>query len=326
MIESINGNGGGDDEKAKVSANDTTAGFLNGKLVAGTNVTFTENNDGGNETLTIAAAGGVSGFTASDNTASPNNTVNAARLLVNSGSTNADAVVQPKGTGAFQLQLADGTATGGNKRGANAVDLQRLRGAAAQVASGSESAIIGGYNNTASGAHSLAFGYRNTASSIGAIAIGADTVANLPYMIAHSCSRFTADGDCQSQVVILRRQTTDATQTELVIADLFGNNTKIAITSDSTYTFSALITARRTDADNESAGYKIEGVIDRNAAANTTAFVGSPTVTILGEDTAAWDVVAEADTTNGALVFKVTGEAAKTIRWGATVTLMKITG
>lgn len=48
--------GGGADEKAKVSANDTTAGYLNGKLVQGLNVTLTENNDGGNETLTIAAA------------------------------------------------------------------------------------------------------------------------------------------------------------------------------------------------------------------------------------------------------------------------------
>lgn len=45
----------GTDTKARVSANDTTSGFLNGKLVAGDNITFTENNDGGNETLTIAA-------------------------------------------------------------------------------------------------------------------------------------------------------------------------------------------------------------------------------------------------------------------------------
>lgn len=43
------------DEVAKVSSNDTTAGYLNGKLVAGSNVTLTENNNGGNETLTIAA-------------------------------------------------------------------------------------------------------------------------------------------------------------------------------------------------------------------------------------------------------------------------------
>src|SRR5210317_153003 len=44
------------DETTKVSANDTTNGYLNGKLVAGSNINFTENNDGGNETLSISAA------------------------------------------------------------------------------------------------------------------------------------------------------------------------------------------------------------------------------------------------------------------------------
>ena len=43
------------DVKVLVSSNDSTAGYLNGKLVAGSNVTFTENNNGSNETLTIAA-------------------------------------------------------------------------------------------------------------------------------------------------------------------------------------------------------------------------------------------------------------------------------
>lgn len=43
------------DEKAKVSSNDTTAGYLNGKLVAGARISLTEGNNGGNETLTIAA-------------------------------------------------------------------------------------------------------------------------------------------------------------------------------------------------------------------------------------------------------------------------------
>lgn len=42
----------------KVSSNDTTPGFLNGKLVAGSNITLTEGSDGGNETLTIASSGG----------------------------------------------------------------------------------------------------------------------------------------------------------------------------------------------------------------------------------------------------------------------------
>jgi len=45
------------DSLVKVSSNDTTAGFLNGKLVAGSNISFTEGSDGGNETLTIAGSG-----------------------------------------------------------------------------------------------------------------------------------------------------------------------------------------------------------------------------------------------------------------------------
>jgi len=44
----------------KVSSNDTTVGFLNGKLVAGTGLSFTENNDGGSETLTVNMTSPVS--------------------------------------------------------------------------------------------------------------------------------------------------------------------------------------------------------------------------------------------------------------------------
>lgn len=44
----------GTDTKARVSNDDTTSGFLNGKLTAGTGITFTENSGGANETLDIA--------------------------------------------------------------------------------------------------------------------------------------------------------------------------------------------------------------------------------------------------------------------------------
>ena len=50
------------DVKVSVSSNDTTPGFLNGKLVAGTGVSLTEGNDGGDETLTIASSGATAGF------------------------------------------------------------------------------------------------------------------------------------------------------------------------------------------------------------------------------------------------------------------------
>ena len=45
------------DVKVSVSSNDTTPGFLNGKLVAGTGISFTENNNGSNETLSITNSG-----------------------------------------------------------------------------------------------------------------------------------------------------------------------------------------------------------------------------------------------------------------------------
>jgi hypothetical protein len=46
-----------------VSANDAAIGFLNGKLVAGDNITFTENDDGSNESLTISTADNISAST-----------------------------------------------------------------------------------------------------------------------------------------------------------------------------------------------------------------------------------------------------------------------
>jgi len=50
---------GGTDEKVKVSSNDTTQGYLNGKLVAGAGITLTENSDGSNETLSVVATNSV---------------------------------------------------------------------------------------------------------------------------------------------------------------------------------------------------------------------------------------------------------------------------
>ena len=43
------------DVKAGVSANDTTPDYLLNKFTAGSNITLTETNDGGDETITIAS-------------------------------------------------------------------------------------------------------------------------------------------------------------------------------------------------------------------------------------------------------------------------------
>ncbi len=128
------------------------------------------------------AGGGVTGFTGSQNTSSPNNTVNASRLLVSASSTNADFVVQPKGTGAIIAQLPDSTATGGNKRGARAVDLQMQRTLANQVASGSNSFTTGS-DNVASGSYGTALGYMNTASGTYSTAIGTGNTCSADYAV-----------------------------------------------------------------------------------------------------------------------------------------------
>ncbi len=54
--EPAGGGGGGDgNDKVGITSADTTPNYLQSKLVAGSNITLTKNNPGGNETLTIAA-------------------------------------------------------------------------------------------------------------------------------------------------------------------------------------------------------------------------------------------------------------------------------
>jgi hypothetical protein len=80
--------------------------------------------------------------------------------------TNADIALVAKGTGATLAQVPDGTIAGGNKRGTGATDWQKTRVNAAYVASGVDSTISGGKNNTGSGLNAtVAGGNSNTASA-----------------------------------------------------------------------------------------------------------------------------------------------------------------
>lgn len=189
------------DEKSKVSSNDTTAGYLNGKLVAGTNITLTENNNGGNETLTISAAGGgggTTGFTPTQNVAAPNATINASRLLVDVATLSGDAVLQPKGFGAVMAQLPDSTSTGGNKRGSYAVDWQMHRATADQVASGNYSVVLGGSSNKATQDYSVVGGRQNTVTAYSAIAAGYLNQTQNTYCFIGAGQNNIASGDKSS--------------------------------------------------------------------------------------------------------------------------------
>jgi hypothetical protein len=92
------------------------------------------------------------------------------------GGTNTPLVLQPLGTGALQAQKTDSTATGGNARGANAVDWQTARANANQVASGQLSFVGGGTNNRSTAYASTATGgYQNLASNTGSVISGGST-------------------------------------------------------------------------------------------------------------------------------------------------------
>jgi hypothetical protein len=128
----------------------------------------------------------------------------------------------------------------------------------------------------------------------------------------------TAQG--QASHVVAQGTTTNATPTSIYTENSTG--TRILIASGTTAAFSILVCARRTDVTGEAAAYKFEGLIANNAG--TTAIVGSVTKTVLAESTAAWDCAVTADNTNDAIDISVTGEAAKTIKWAANVTMVEI--
>jgi hypothetical protein len=98
---------------------------------------------------------------------------------------NGSLFVQPAGTGALQAQATTSTATGGNARGANAVDWQTSRNAANQVASNSNAVIGGGNANLCSGfAGSIVGGSSNISNNnYTFVGGGLSNTASSPYAI-----------------------------------------------------------------------------------------------------------------------------------------------
>ena len=135
------------------------------------------------------SAGGLTYFTEAQNTTAPNATVPVDSLTAVSSATNTDFAIVPKGTGAFALAISDGTVTGGDKRGANAIDLQTSRTASNRVASGQYSVTLG-YSNRANNVGAIAIGYTSDATGFGSIALGSSAIALGQYSTAIAPSSY----------------------------------------------------------------------------------------------------------------------------------------
>jgi hypothetical protein len=368
-------------------------------------------------------ATGLSYISETESTSSPNDTIYVDSLTASGSATNVDIALIAKGTGSLLAQIPDGTATGGNKRGKNTVDLQMVRDYNYKVAEGDYGTILGGksnrirsgknYSTVGGGYKNSVFGNSSTVlggsvnsagsssggdydvvlggdhnfaysnysvvcsgsgnkiwnnSDYSVIGSGRANVVNVtgdyntiisgawaecitsaeysvigsasnsyiaaPYagilsgsyarsdmygQQSHACGSFASRGDAISSTLVARASTTNATETELF---LDGVDDRLVIPSGATWTFDIAITARRTDADGESAGYRIYGVVDNNAG--TTSLVSTLLEETAIEDSSAWNCTVTADDTNDALVIKCTGEASKTIYWVANISLVQI--
>lgn len=208
LVISATGGGGGS-SLTQEQVEDICASLI----TAGTNVTKQYNDGDSPATLVISASGGaLTNFTEALNTSTPNATIPVASLSATNAATSVDFAIVPKANGAILADIADNTATGGNKRGTNAVDLQLSRTNADEVASASYSSIVGGQNNKASqtyaaimgGTSNLASGSRsgvfcgltNIASGTDAACIaGTTNTASATYTVCIGGGSNTASAD-----------------------------------------------------------------------------------------------------------------------------------
>lgn len=130
----------------------------------------------------LAVGGGLTNFTESVNTAAPNNVGIPVVVLAAVGATSSvDFCLLPKGTGgALLADIPDNMVAGGNKRGANAVDLQMGRSSADRVASGTYSVVMG-YNNKASANYATSFGTDNQSTGTASFSAGSLNTASGAY-------------------------------------------------------------------------------------------------------------------------------------------------
>ena len=148
---------------------------------------------------------------------------------------------------------------------------------------------------------------------------GGSSAAAASYgQLAYASGSFANPGDAQTSTYVLRNVTTTINETELF---LDGSGQRLTIPAGRTWTFDILVVARSTTG--QSAGYQLRGVIEN--VSGTTAFVGSTSQTVFGEDVPAWDTGPIADDVNDALGIRVVGSAGVTIRWVATVRTVEVT-
>ena len=183
-----------------------------------------------------------------------------------------------------------------------------IGGGANNIAGAVCSTVCGGENNSANGQWSFIGGGRYGIVR-GIVGYHVFPACNSPIV--------SASGVTQSALLLLGRQTTDATSTVLASdGSAPATTNQVTLPNNSAYFFKGSVIAGVTGAGNTKA-WEFRGAIKRGANAAATSIVGSVIKDVIASDAGAstWDITITADTTNGAIAVTVTGEASTTIRW-----------
>lgn len=225
---------------------------------------------------------------------------------------NIDVGFIPQGNGAILISRPDSTIVGGNVRGSQAIDLQssQLRSAATQVASGSNSILIGGGGATASGVRSVGVGCQgcvlNGSGSSGFSSSNLNAFQRKNWA-GQGGIFFTHAGDTQSGVAIMGARSLAAAAARLTTDGLTANVTNCLFTAQgSSYSYDILMVAHDVTAPGASGGtWRNLVMVQRNTG---TVVVTSGTPTTIG---AAITVSITADATiPGCVNFTATPAAA----------------
>lgn len=180
------------------------------------------------------------------------------------------------------------------------------------------------WDDASRGIGSVCFGYGTKADDGFAFASGQNTLADQRGMYSHGGDSFASGGlgNAQYSRATLLRQTTDATPTELSLVDT--SLERLFVGTNKSWTFRIFVIARQTGGIagtvGDSGGYEIIGVVKN--ISGTLTLVGTPTVTTIAEDDAAWSVAI--GVTGNEITLTVTGAADKTIRWVGSVHITQV--
>jgi hypothetical protein len=257
---------------------------------------------------------------------------------------------------AVLAHLPDSTAAGGNVRGNYAVDLQILRTAATQVASGSQSVVLGGQSNTASATQSTVCGginnnasgqqsavlggNANGASGLGAVSLGGSSnvasgnnsitmgtgaVSDLFAAVTQAGGLIAAGRRAQFSRQVLRAiSAANTTPVRLTADGAAAGALNVCNVTYATSVYSISVNLTALDATNGNNFYvwtQPLGLLRRNGGVASTVYVPGTPTSLSNGTTTGIAITEAADTTNGGYSLTFTPPTGNTALWRVVATV-----